>query len=134
MTILGFGRQSADKSLILHFTAASAPLIRGIFKMKAPLIVATFAILFAAPAFSATRGAHARHHPRKTTVAKVAPMGAKCPMMGKMDMPMDESGAMKMKEKAAMSPNTAMSPDMMAKCMKTEPAPAKPTAGPNKDN
>lgn len=88
--------------------------------MKAPLIVATVAILFSSPAFSATRNAHARHHPRKTTVAKAVPAPAKCPMMGRMDMPMGGSGAMKMKGKGAMSP------DMMAKCMKTARAPAKP--------
>lgn len=90
--------------------------------MKAPLIVATFAILFSSPAFSATRNAHARHHPRKTTAAKTVPAPAKCPMMGRMDMPMGGSGAMKGK--------VAMSPDMMAKCMKTARAPAKP----GKDN
>lgn len=96
--------------------------------MKAPLIVATLAILFSTPAFSATRDAHARHHPRKTTMAKVIPMAAKCPMMAKMDMPMGGSGAMKMKGKGAMSP------DMMAKCMKAERAPAKPATGPGRGN
>ena len=94
--------------------------------MKTPLIVATFAILFAAPAFSATRDAHARHHPRKTTVAKVVPTAAKCPMMDKMDMPMSGPGKMKMKGKGAMSS------DMMAKCMKAKPALAKPAARPGK--
>jgi len=94
--------------------------------MKAPLTVATFAILFSTPAFSATRDAHARHHPRKTTVAKVVPVAAKCPMMAKMAMPMGGSGATKMKG------NGAMSPDMMAKCMKAESAPAKPAARPGK--
>jgi len=90
--------------------------------MRTPLIVATFAILFAAPAFSATRDAHARHHPRKTTAAKVVPTAAKCPMMDKMDMPMSGPGKMKMKGKGAMSS------DMMAKCMKAKPA-AQPGKG-----
>ena len=94
--------------------------------MRTPLIVATFAISFAAPAFSATRDAHARHHPRKTTVAKVVPMAAKCPMMAKIAMPMGGSGATKMKG------NGAMSTDMMTKCMKAESAPAKPAARPGK--
>ncbi|WP_296611664.1 hypothetical protein [Sphingomonas sp.] len=98
--------------------------------MKALPIVATFAIVFAAPAFLATGYAHARHHPRKTTAAQIAPMPAKCPMMDKMDMPADESGAMKMKglEKGSMSP------EMMARCMKAEPAPAKPAGEPVKDD
>lgn len=96
--------------------------------MKALAIVATFAILSSAPAFSASRDAHARHHPRNTTVAKVAPKASKCPMMGKMDMPMGGSGAMKGKGKGAMSS------DMMAKCMKAGRAPAKPAAGPGKSN
>lgn len=100
--------------------------------MKAPLIVATFAILFSSPAFSATRNAHARHHPRKTTAAKTVPAPAKCPMMGRMDMPMGGSGATKMKGKGKGKEKEkgAMSPDMMAKCMKTARAPAKP----GKDN
>lgn len=96
--------------------------------MKTPLIVATFAIVLSTPALSATRHAHGRHHPRKMTAAKIVPMAAKCPMMGKMDMPMDGSGAMKMEGKETMSPDT------MAKCKMAEPAPANPAAGPVKDN
>jgi hypothetical protein len=49
-------------------------------------------------------------------------------MMGRMDMPMGGSGATKMKGKE--KEKGAMSPDMMAKCMKTARAPAKP----GKDN
>jgi hypothetical protein len=100
------------------------------FKMKTPLIAATVAILLSTPAFSATRNAHARHHPRKMPAAKIVPMPAKCPMMDKMDMPMDGTGEMKMQMKGKES----MSPDMMSKCMKAEPAPANPAAGPDKDN
>lgn len=102
--------------------------------MKTPLIVATFAILCSGPAFSATRGAHARHHPRKAIAAKIVPKAAKCPMMDKMDMPMDRSDAMKMEMEMEMKEKGAMSPDMMAKCMKAEPAPATPAAAPGKDN
>jgi len=98
------------------------------FKMKTPLIVATVAILLGTPAFSATKNAHVRHHPRKMPAAKIVPMPAKCPMMDKMDMPMDGTGEMKMKGKESMSP------DMMSKCMKAEPAPANAAAEPGKDN
>jgi hypothetical protein len=55
-------------------------------------------------------------------------------MMGRMDMPMGGSGATKGKGKGKGKEKEkekgAMSPDMMAKCMKTARAPAKP----GKDN